>query len=281
MITRIDWLSFTLPMPANGQTDERLVLDDALHQLDLLDPGMIEALNLYHPQLAEKSRAPYKHRWLFDDGGVTVFTHANLNHATVEVSGRTCERLHHQELINPILELVRNRVTRLDIASDMLTATTPSEFVGKRVAGRYRSGGHQFSDHGQTEYVGSKSSNRYCRVYRYNPPHDRAHLLRCEVVIKKEDAPLAVDAVLTDGVDAVAVAFGLNFGWQHPDWNTDATTPAEVAAWRPERRKGSTLFWLNDTIAPMVAKLHNEGSIDIYQWLTDHVIPRIISSSPE
>lgn len=281
MITRVDWISFTFDMPANGQTDDRTVLEDALFSLHMIDIGLREALNLFNGTLAPKSRAPYKQRWTFDDNGVALYTHANLNHATCEISGRTCERLHRDELINPILELVRNRVTRLDIASDMLTGTRPSEFAEKRVAGRYRSGGNQFSDDGETVYVGSKTSNRYARVYRYHPPHDRAHLLRSEFVVRKEDARLTAQAILDDGVDAVALALGQAFGWQHPDWNTDAATPAELHAWRPERHKGSTVFWLNDTIAPLIARLHNEGTIDVYEYLTDHVIPRIIISSDQ
>lgn len=281
MITRVDWISFTFTMPANGVTDDRLVLQDALHSLHLLDPGLLEALDLNNAAISPKSRAPYKQRWTSDDNGVALYTHANLNHGTCEISGRTCERLHRDDLINPILELAINRLTRLDIACDMLTGTRPSEFAEKRLAGRYRSGGHQFSDDGETIYVGSKTSNRYARVYRYNPPHDRSHLLRSEFVIRKEDARLTAQAILNDGIDKVALSLGLAFGWQHPDWNSDESTPAELHAWRPERHKGSTVFWLNDTIAPLIARLHNEGTIDVYEYLTTHVIPRIITNSDQ
>lgn len=281
MITRVDWISFTFDMPANGVVDERLVLGDALRSLNKIDPGLIDALDLENLSIQAKSRAPYKQRWANDDNSVSLYTHANLNHATCEISGTHCERLHRVDLIDPILELVFNRVTRVDIASDMLTATRPTEFAEKRVAGRYKSGGHQFSNDGETVYVGSKTSNRYARVYRYNPPHDRAHLLRSEFVIRKEDARLTAQAILRDGVDAVALALGLAFGWQHPDWNSDVATPAELRSWRPERHKGSTVFWLNDTIAPLIARLHNEGVIDVYQYLTDHVIPRIITNSDQ
>jgi hypothetical protein len=41
------------------------------------------------------------------------------------------------------------------------------------------------------------------------------------------------------------------------------------------------VFWLNDTIGPLVARLHNDGLIDVYQWLQDAVIPRIIVNETE
>lgn len=281
MINHIDWVSFSVPMPASGNADERTVLEDLQAELHRLDPGLLEALDVYSTPLPSKGRAPYRHSWQYKRQGVTLFTHPNLNHALVEISGHGCQRLIAMNVLDPIIQLARNRITRLDVASDMFTGTRPLEFVGKRHEGRYKSHSEVVSSSGETCYVGSAKSDRYARVYRYNPPHERSNLLRCEFVVKGETARLMVDTILSDGIDAVAASLGIAFGWQHPSWTEDATAPAELTVWRPERRKGKTAFWLADTVAPLLVKMHNAGDIDIYQWLQDYVIPRIIDSNDQ
>jgi Uri superfamily endonuclease len=169
------------------------------------------------------------------------------------------------------LEAVAPHLTRLDIACDILTETRPLDFVTKRNPGRFKSHSEVFSESGETCYVGSKQSNRYARVYRYNAPHERAHLLRVEYVIRAEDAVLTANALLQSGQDAVAKSLGRQYGWYHEDWNVEDTSDARLVAYRPDRREGKTLYWLNDTIAPLLVRLAREGIIDPDLWFYENV----------
>lgn len=50
-------------------------------------------------------------------------------------------------------------------------------------------------------------------------------------------------------------------------------SPAEIKAWRPDRAEGKTLFWLADTVAPLLARLQKEGVLDVQTWIDETVKP--------
>lgn len=281
MITRVDWISFSVlvaPQPDGEHWDMSQQVFNALEQMHEALPYWLE---IDHTWTFEKGRAPYAICFRRPDNGVSIYAHRNLSHALIEISGRGCEKLHAHSLIQSVLQFSRIRLTRLDLACDMRVDTRPLEFVAKRDSGRFRSHSEVVSESGETCYIGSKTSERYARVYRYNEPHERAHLLRCEFVLKGENAGFLADSIVEHGELACAAALGETFGWQHPSWDTSGEAAAEIETWRPERREGKTLFWLADTIAPLIARLHNEGVLDLGTWLTDHVIPRIITTDED
>lgn len=275
MITHIDWLSFTVPVGVGeGIPLHRLgaVCHDALIQnigsharflfgRDDLVPG--------------KGRAPYSISWSRPDFGVTMFAHPQLPHALVEVTGRGCEALGKYKGAEDFLEKITPRLTRLDVACDMLTPTRPNYFVQHREEGRFKAWSEVVSESGHTIYVGSRHSDRYCRVYRYNEPHPRAALLRCEFVLKAEQARLAASTLLTEGLDSYAASLGNTFGWTHPDWQPAVHTDAEATAWRPERRQGKTVRWVYSQVLPSLLKLHSEGALDLRAFFENEILPSL------
>jgi len=281
MITRVDWISFSILVAPQPDGEHWDMAQQCLNALEEMHIDLPEWFRLDSSWTFEKGRAPYAICFRRADNGISIYAHRNLSHALIEIAGRGCEEMQAHNLIHPVLEVVQKRLTRLDLACDMHVETRPLEFVAKRDTGRFRSHSEVVSESGETCYIGSKTSDRYARVYRYNPPHERAHLLRCEYVVKAENAKLLAQSILNDGELACAAALGETFAWEHEAWDTAGENAAEIEVWRPERREGKTLFWLADTIAPLIARLHNEGVLDLGTWLTDHVIPRIISSSDE
>lgn len=275
MHIKIDWLSFSIPVPTDGDTTEREVLYRALDWMVAHDIVLPEPLMCSDAWKWGRGRAPYRASYSSPDNGITYFVHPALPHALVEISGRGCEHLSEYANAADLLEAITPRLTRLDLAADMLTDLDPLDFVAQREQGHFKSHSEHVSESGTTCYIGSRTSNRYARVYRYNPPHERAHLLRCEFVVKSEDAKLTAAAILQDGHFAVAKALGSSFGWQHPVWSVQTPTEAELRAYRPERREGKTLFWLADTVAPLLVKLHQEGAIDVQRWFSENVLTRI------
>lgn len=277
MIKKVDWISFSVGI---GEGKDRGLLETASlawAAVSELGDGYSEHLGMVLAPIAGKGRAPYSHSFSWHDNGLTMFVHPTLPHALIEISGKGCERIFSLFSIAEILQPIQPRITRLDVACDMNTITHPIPFCAKREEGRFTSRSEVVSDSGETVYIGSKSSNRYARVYRYNPPHERSHLLRCEFVVKAEDARSTAQTIIDEGLDCVVQKLGEIFGWLHPDWTIQSDCEADLAAWRPERREGKTMFWLADTVAPLLVRLHNEGVIDATAWMRMHVIPHLES----
>lgn len=275
MLTKIDWLSFTLPidLPEDAlQVELPRLIGDALGER-CNDP--LRLLGMDAEFVPMKGRKPYAFGWQWPTSGVTVYASTRLGHFLVEISGRGCDRLEDKGWLYTALECFSDRLTRLDVACDMLTDVHPTEFALKRNLKAFKTFSEFHSKDGDTYYVGSMHSDRYARVYRYNPPHERAHLLRVEMVLRKEQARLASQSILKDGLDHYATALGNTYGWSHDAWKPGSPFDKKAAAWRPERRQGNTLFWLNSTVASSLISLHRQGVIDVVQWFDDNILKRL------
>jgi hypothetical protein len=261
MRTHIDWITFTFTPEYTDNTPEGFMA--------ALGNGLVTLLGYDVANLAlggawerrERSRAPYTDAWDIERGGITVFASPNLTHACVEISGEGCERLICESLLNEVLTKCHERVTRIDIACDIQTKTTPTEFVAIVKHERMRSSGYQKSETGETCYVGSQKSDRYARVYKYAAPHPRANLLRIEHVFRREAAKKVSKACLESGQGSVATAAGYTFGWSHPDWKPDLDQLANISTCSAERKMGGTVFWLIKQCAPAFKRLVADGTI--------------------
>lgn len=273
----IDWLSFTIKRTVSEDEgdNERKTLKDVITALDELSPVILEVMDIGNGWGWGSGRKPYRASWQRNDFGMSIYIHPNLPHALIEITGKGCATLAENPLAVDFLRAVAPRLTRLDLACDMMTDVRPLDFVKLRDAGRFKSHSEVVSESGETCYIGSKQSNRYARVYRYNPPHERAHLLRCEYVVKAEDAKATAEAILRDGHYEVAAALGAQYGWRHEEWSVLPPTEIELKAYRPDRKEGKTLYWLSDTVAPLLVRLEREGVIDVERWFQENVLSEL------
>lgn len=272
MQINIDWLSFTGKRTVGDGDTEQKALADVFTYLDEIDPVILDVMNVTDDWKWDNGRKPYRASFRRPDFGMSIYVHPNLPHFLIEITGKGCASLGEDYRAPRFLEKISERLTRLDLACDMLTDTRPLDFVAQRVEGRFKAHSEVVSETGETCYIGSRSSNRYARVYRYNEPHERAHLLRVEYVVKAEDAKLTAQAIIKHDPYIIAKSLGEQYGWKHPVWSVDAPTEDELRAYRPERRQGKTLFWLNDTVAKLIVKLHREGTIDASEWFATNVL---------
>lgn len=276
MRTHIDWLTFTLSpvwiseIPPEGFENAYLnaLMDGFISVFTAETVGKAFA-GAWEKQ--QRSRAPYTDSWKLGAKSITVFASAALKHFTVEISGHGCEILIADgELLN-VLEAIHERITRLDIACDIETGVKPSEFVKTLNHARMRSSGSQISETGETQYVGSQKSERYARVYRYNPPHPRSHLLRVEHVFRKEYARMVAKFIVENGVDHAAFPSGKAFGWQHEIWQPSDYTGVGFTANGASKKGNATLFWLINSAAPAFKRLCQEGIVgDPVQFLNTY-----------
>jgi len=275
MFVSIDWLSFGFEMEGQQKMMAFKLFDrvgDAIAaQYPLFNARMCEGNNF----LPRTARAPYNSSMLREDHGMTVFAHQMLNHGLVEVGGIGMDTLGGVEAEIEIAREVQGRLTRIDIACDIFCDVQPDEFCSLRDGKRFKSWGEQKSESGHTIYVGSRTSDRYARVYRYYEPHPRHQFLRVEHVLKAEQAKAAVKQIEHSGLPAFVAMLGNTFGWTHPIWTPDHDTDEAVKAWRPERRAGKTVMWLHAQVIPAIVKLHRDGTIDARQLFADHILPEL------
>ncbi len=130
--------------------------------------------------------------------------------ALISFSGEGCKCLRQSRKTQAVLSATVSDISRLDLSADIRTATTPFEFCGKRAKEKHKNGALMYSDEGQTQYVGSWSSDRFARVYRYNPPHERADFLRCEHVFKGKQAKILASKLVSNAPSALIEAVGGN-----------------------------------------------------------------------
>jgi len=267
MRTHIDWLTFTMtPRYGTFDNDGMSVGEDYAAAIEqawntTFDGETIAKAFGGSWEKQERSRAPYTDAWVLPEKGISLYAGISLNHCCVEISGSGCEKLIQADLLEKILRAVVDRITRIDIACDIETDTTPTQFVSALKHKRMRSGGHQFSSSGETQYVGSRKSERFARVYRYNKPHPRSHLLRIEHVFHKAYAKTVAQAILDSGMESVANASGEAFGWSHPIWDTTSDSMADLSIVTAERNEGKTVFWLVNSVAPAFRRLCDNGVI--------------------
>jgi len=275
MYAHVDWISFSLyvgEQQGRGIKETCMAVRDAMEQLH---PQLPTLLGIEGSVSETKGHKPYSLGWICNETFVRIYAHPRLSHALVDITGQACERLETSGALEAVLQTCWMRVTRVDVATDIETETTPDDFAGSLTSKRFKAAGQQISEDGHTIYVGSRKSERYCKVYRYNPPHPRAHLLRVEVTLKNENAKLAAAALNETPTSLYAAQLGNVYGWTHPDWKPDHITDEKPATHVAERAEGKTIFWLNDTVAPLLARMHREGVIDVQSWFADNVLRKI------
>lgn len=261
MRTHIDWLTFTIPMIYFGDEDNAYAQAVSSGFEDMFGLELRASVFGGNWEKQARSRAPYTDAWVQDAGGVTLFASANLTHACIEISGQGCERLLEHNQLDRVLARCKDRVTRIDIAVDIETQITPHEFVAKVDHERMRTSGQVISSTGETCYVGSQKSERYARVYRYNAPHPRAHLLRVEHVYRKDYAKKVAAAITENSVENIAESSGKAFGWSHDIWQTGILDSADISIIRERGGSGATIYWLCNSVAPAFNRLVQSGAI--------------------
>lgn len=259
----IDWLSFTMDVPGIGDR-KPWTIQNFFNQEMALALGEIwqkMGANFASWELSS-GRAPYSVSYR-SEIGISLFFNVRIGHCLMEISGRGCEWLRSEGMLTDLITRMKTRFTRIDLAVDMLHSVSPLEFISESQSGRFKSHGSVVSETGSTEYIGSQKSERYCRVYRYNPPHPRANMLRAEMVFKKQNAKLFAEQMVASGFNYTALALGAGqiYGFEHEAWDLHGDEIA-LDSWTPERAQGKTVRWLIAQVAPAFKKLVKEGVIE-------------------
>jgi len=185
-----------------------------------------------------------------------------------DATGRACERIREQELSRRIVSEIFALLSRFDYALDIPCDTLPSKFANTRNHQGFRTISFVRSDTGETVYVGSRKSDRYCRVYRYNPPHPRSHLLRVEYVFRRGMARAAAEQYCkSPSIEHFHASLGSTWGWQHRVYNPNVTSDERVAVPTVSKHTEDTIAWLYKQVAPAMARVLQSGGFDMADFL--------------
>jgi hypothetical protein len=214
-------------------------------------------------------RYPYK--FSTEGVGFRVFWSPGEPEVLIEIEGSGCERLETAGQMRSIVQLALDRLTRVDIATDIVTETDPRDFATQRTNKRHKSHETAVSSTGVTVYIGSRRSDRYCRVYRYAEPHPRADRLRIECVYRGHQAVALARTWLEQGNEETAARAGNQYGWTHPDW--EPHSEEKIDAWRPDRKTHNRMHWYKSQCVPAIRALVHTGHLPPAELLNDLLGP--------
>jgi len=268
-MTHIDWLSLTC---APLRAPEQLYVASPAREIDALKlrfGAVWDQLNSASEWVTTHPRAPFNRCW--DNGhGVLIFASPSIKYILVEVQGQGCAWLMSQSLLIPIMQSALARITRIDVAVDIVCDTEPEHILARGYNQRFLSRTSIQSESGDTEYIGSLKADRFCRIYRFSPPHPRANTLRVEFVNRRHVAKAVATRIIDRGLPYVASALMIDYGIQSSFVLIDG---AFVTVDYPPANRCSmvTEGWLIKQVAPSFKKLVKKGVIpDPIAWLNKY-----------
>lgn len=245
---KVDYLSWTIK-------SEGLEAEPNSHKVKFVFGMLPDFIDTSDLEVSSVKRTGFN--WSLAGEGLYIFIAEG--YVLVEFTGQGCNRLEADGNLLKACFCAKERCTRIDVAVDIETETRPDEFIAGCDT-RSTARGTQVSETGHTEYVGSKKSDRTCKVYRYNEPHPRSHLLRIEYTYRREQARIVINRMIEgQSVKDIALAMGASYGWSHPCYEFGEFEP--IKAWIPERRSGKTVSWIYSQCVPAIGKLIADGII--------------------
>lgn len=267
---KLDWLSFTFPITLLGEKDNEFTLQ---HVVSAFNDHTGERLQLF-TEGALWTWLPgagfYTHCIQHSTSLVTIRWNSGNPFALCEISGQSVDRVLQSVSVSDLAQAANGRSTRLDFAFDFVTDVSPEAFAALRNKHAFRAYAFYTTETGDTCYIGSRKSERMARIYRYNPPHPRANLLRAEVEYKGDAAKVACLALTRSPLTEVALQCHLPFGWEHPLWQPGEAAISKLPARYYDSEGAGTLKWLNGTVAPALRKAHETGLIILPSWIWDN-----------
>jgi len=289
MDAKVDYLSFTLPLDLRRadrthhegtQTVTRdehdqyaqSVIADELAQLGMDDFLEILASSKYSDMGGRQRYGRFVH---WRKNNVSILWGGAADNVLVELSGVSCQLLRDRTALDSTMGAISNRVTRVDVAVDFLTDVTPREFVAQKSGKRFKITEQHDTETGETQVAGSRKSERFAVVYVYQAPHPRAGVMRVEHRLRGDYAKVIAPAIVSDGLPLQVAKLGNTFGWKHALWQPDQVTDSKLRATRADKSDAGTLRWLLKSVAPALVKAHQNGLIDVIEFIRDNVVDKL------
>lgn len=267
MDAKVDYLSFTVMEDFSSGAGRQPTAQEVMDAVYQVVPAFVEPFAYAHQWEIGGARGHYSTSLFSADTYSSVRWGGTANHILIEMPGTACQAARDEGSLSFIILAAAHRLTRLDIAVDVVNGCSPKDFVMAGYNERFKSYAEIVSESGVTEYVGSMKSERYARVYMYAPPHPRAGTLRIEHVLRSDYAKAAAEFIKSSGTQGLAEAVGRSFGWLSPTWQPEHLTDGKLRASRSDRHQPGRVRWLYQVVLPAIIKAHKEGLIDLDEFL--------------
>lgn len=245
----VDWLSLTIPAKWGGAKSSLIALGEDLrttwlHHFNKM-PG--------YESTPGPRRPGYNLSLTNETNDTTMYARLNDDMVLLEFSGRGCERLRQNGLLTNFVTLGQTHASRIDIAIDFETVTRPVDFSSTASNPRIKTRSEIRSESGETCYLGSRKSERYCRVYRYNEPHPRARYLRLEMVHRKDLAKETCKVIIKAGIQEAADRAAASYAFEHDIYKDLGASP--IRSHRAETEHSNTIRWFYTQVVPAIRKM--------------------------
>lgn len=264
---RVDYFSYTIKTAIGTDTPLKRVDNNGLWH-SILNQNCPKYLLRFRERwdyTVPKRRNGYTFGFNVDDAIYCWFNGKDIH---IEITGDGCTMLYETQ---QLLDIIRDNAfgaTRIDIAHDIQTDITPLEFGASGKVGNAYTVDNSKS--GQTVYLGSKTSNRFVKVYRYNKPHPRAHLLRIEYTYRYDDAVKIANLLKTQNEAVLAFSSATRYEWSHDVWKSLKTPETiKITAHRKDRNTAKTVIWYRTQVLPAIARMVKSGDYTIDQVIKD------------
>lgn len=266
--SKVDWVSFSFQSTTTDQVYDGW-FDDVLYDLEKKSETASALLHADEPKLGG-GRRPYSES--YGNRFCTLYFSPVMEWSLFEISGTGCALLEEYHVLNQLISDTRDRITRIDIATDLLVGETNrvQQFINAGYSDRFKSKSHVSSTSGETYYIGSRQSERLCRVYQYNAPHPRHQNLRVEIELKGDRAKQCAGLLLEKSVEQVADALADVYQFESPLWSHRSSHNVTFEAIRGKQQQNATVAWFHRQVVPAFHRMVDEGQIDDpIQWLMD------------
>lgn len=256
---KIDYLSISIPQPRLMAQWDLSVEHNTPFEVDDRTWRLSELIGRQTDWREFQRGGIFQRQIQFVHSGFSYFDGTG-NTSLVQFSGEGCEYLRSEGILEDVCRDWYDRVTRLDIAIDITCDTTPEDFVFNRRQNRFKPSEWHDKESGTTFYVGSRTSDRFARVYRYRVPHPRSNELRVEYQLCDEQAKLTLARINETDILQVTKELGNTFGWLHPVYVQDNEFGKAPTSPRAST-KGNTIFWLHKQVLPALRKSAEKGDL--------------------
>jgi len=264
----VDWLSYTILDTPHAATE----LEAIAHSQRFLEMAFAEHFEKYFVNATWEpagSMPPYQHGMKSEHG--IGYHFGDVPHQHVQLQGRACLALQHDNALLPIASGVIGTVTRMDVAMDFDGSISCDDLRDSVQSKRIKSRSTMTSSSGTTHYIGSRKSERVARAYEYNAPHPRAGVPRLEFQLKKDSAKEFIRQWRANGLNYAAQMILNSFGVHALNIEKhDEKLPAST----PHRSKEKTLRWILTQVAPAIQTLIKDGVIkEPEHFFNEHFLP--------
>lgn len=260
---KIDWYSFSFYI--GSEPDEpRLFNGKAIGAIT----NLTEVLEFYlrdNTWEVAGGRRPFS--FCLKHAFFTLWLNPSIDHGLVELSGQQCQKLSDEGTLIPLMKDTHEKCTRIDLACDIHVGETNRvlEFIDAGFSPRFKTTSEIVSSKGTTFYIGSRKSERMCRVYQYNPPHPRAENLRLEIELKGARAKQVAGTYVNE-LDLIGLFSACVNPYKFESEILANSIPIDPNETLPtitgKQSANATVFWFHSQVVPAFQRLVEAGVID-------------------